>query len=349
MRSAFRKPKRILSVVALAASLFSHPVSSFAQDTVVFAGWGGSIQQAQREIFFEDFEKETGIRVIDVPGVQLPKIKAMVESGNTQWDVVQALGMWIPQGETENLWEPLDYGSIDTSGIPDTLRSEYAIGNSTYGIILAYSEPAVGEAKPRNWKDFWNTEQFPGRRGLFDGPRYSLEAALIADGVAPEDLYPLDVDRAFASLDKIKDEIHVWWQQWPQVPVLLSSQELAMSLTSHTRIASVRKEENAPLDIAWGGGLMTVDFLAVPKNSKNRENAMRLINWMSDPERQAKLAQVTGIGPANTNAFKYLSEEERDGLPIYRYEQGELILFDNSWWAENEQAMVERWNSWKLR
>jgi putative spermidine/putrescine transport system substrate-binding protein len=334
--------------VALDISLGSSTVTA-QTNTVVFAGWGGSIQRAQREIFFNGFEKETGIKVIDVPDVQLPKIKAMVETGDTQWDVVQALGMWIPQGAKENLWDPLDYKVIDKTGVPPALADKYSIGNSTYGIILAYNAKAMGDHAPKTWADFWNTKQYPGPRGLFDGPRYSLEAALLADGVAAKSLYPLDVDRAFKALDRIKDNVHVWWKQWPQVPVLLSSQELVMSLTSNTRITSVRKEEKVPLDIAWDGGLMTVDFLAVPRNAKNKANAMKLIQWMNDPKRQAELARSTGIGPGNADAFKFLAPNELSDLASYNYQQGRMILFDNAWWADHEQEMTQRWNAWKLK
>jgi len=339
------------AAVAAGAALSAVPVSAVhaQSDTVVFAGWGGSIQRAQRDIFFDSFEKETGIKVIDVPDVQLPKIQAMVETGNTQWDVVQALGMWIPQGVKANLWEKLDYGVIDKKGVPAALIDDYSIGNSTYGMVLAYNTKAVGDKAPTSWASLWDTAGHPGRRGMFDGPRYTLEAALLADGVPPDQLYPLDVDRAFKSLDKIKDDVAVWWKQWPQVPVLLASQELTMSLTSNTRINSVRREEGAPLAMSWNQALMTVDFLAVPRNAKNKENAMKLIQWMNHPERQAELARLTGIGPGNADSFEFLSEEEKADLATYHYQKGEMVLFDNAWWAENEQAMTQRWNTWKLQ
>jgi putative spermidine/putrescine transport system substrate-binding protein len=347
-----RRTFSALLAATTAGVLLFMPLVSQAQDSskvVVFAGWGGSIEAAQRKVFFNSFEKETGIKVIDVPDVQLPKIKAMVETGDTKWDVVQALGMWIPQGAQGNLWEPLDFNVIRREGVPPALVDKFSIGNSTYGIILAYNSKVTGANPPSSWANYWDLAGHPGRRGMFDGPRYTLEAALLADGVEPSKLYPLDVDRAFRSLDKIKDGVNVWWKQWPQPPVLLASQELSMSLTSNTRIASVRKEEKVPLDIVWKGGLMTVDFLAVPRGAKNRANAMKLIQWMNDPQRQAELSKMTGIGPGNTNAFAHLAEAEKQDLASYHYQKGEMVLFDNAWWAQNEEALTQRWNAWKLR
>lgn len=324
--------------------------AAMAQETVVFAGWGGSIQAAQRKVFFDAFEKETGIKVIDVPDVSIAKIKAMVESGDVQWDVTQALGMWIPMGVADNLWEKLDYSVVKADAVPAELRNEYGIGNSAYGQVLGYNSELTSKAgAPTSWTDFWDVGGKPGPRALQDGPRYTLEFALLADGVAPKDLYPLDVDRAFGLLDKIKPNISVWWKQAPQVPVLLASGEIVMANTSHTRIRDVVVAEKVPLDVVWNQGLMTVDWLGVPRGAKNSENAMKLIDFMTRADLQATLARETGIGPTNDEALALLTPEERDGLPSYHYQQGEMVLFDNDWWAQNYDSMIERWDAWKLQ
>jgi putative spermidine/putrescine transport system substrate-binding protein len=338
------------AVTVVALGIVPGPSLAQSQNVVVFAGWGGSIQKAQRAIFFDAFEKQTGIKVIDIPDVQIAKIKAMVDSGDVQWDVVQSLGMWVPQGEKQNLWEPLDYKTIDKSNVPATMAGPYAIGNSTYGMIVAYNKLAfAGREEPKSWTDYWNVKKFPGRRALQDAPRYTLESALLADGVPPEKLYPLDVDRAFRSLDRIKTNVNVWFKQWPQVPVLLSSQEIVMSLMSHTRILTAVKEERAPLGMAWGQSLMTVDYLAVPRGARHKENAMKLINWMTNAKLQAELARDTGIGPSNTAALEFLTEAERERLPNYHYNKGESVLVDYGWWSANDERIQEQWNSWKLK
>ncbi|HUI18817.1 MAG TPA: polyamine ABC transporter substrate-binding protein [Alphaproteobacteria bacterium] len=337
-------------LVALAGA-FAAPQSALSDDknVVVFAGWGGNIESAQRKIFFDSFEKATGIKVIDVPGADIVKVKAMVGNGNVEWDVVQSLGMWVPLGEKENLWEKLDYAIIDRTGVPDTLVGPYGIGNSTYGMILAYNTKAFPAGKePKSWADFWDVQHFPGKRGMLDEPRYNFETALMAAGAAPASAYPIDMEKAFASLSRVKKDIHVWWKQWPQVPILLSSQEIVMSLSSHTRILGVIKDEAAPLAIVWNHALMTVDSLAVPRGTPHREAAMKLVSWMTQAKLQAEFAKATRIGPANAEALKSLSESEREDLPSYHYQKGEMLLLDNAWWAANSEKAAELWNKWKL-
>jgi putative spermidine/putrescine transport system substrate-binding protein len=182
-----------------------------------------------------------------------------------------------------------------------------------------------------------------------DYPRYTLEFALLADGVAPKDLYPLDVNRAFAKLDKIKSSISVWFKQAPQVPILLASGEVNMSNTTNTRIRDIVASENVPLKVVWNQGLMTVDWLAVPRGAKHAENAMKLIAFMTRADLQAKLAKESGIGPANLGALAQLTEKEREQLPTYYYQHGQMVLFDNAWWAKNNDQMMERWDAWKLK
>jgi putative spermidine/putrescine transport system substrate-binding protein len=342
----------IVSTLFLAAiiSMQGGVIAAQTSGSVVFAGWGGSIQQAQRTIIFDAFERETGIKVIDVPDVSLTKIKVMVNSGDVQWDVAQALGMWVPLGASDNLWEKLDYTTINGASVPNEFRKVYGIGNSAYGQVLAYNRKELGNAPaPTSWADFWDIKGRPGARGLVDAPRYTLEYALLADGVPPNALYPLDVDRAFKSLDRIKSSVAVWYKQWPQVPILLASGELIMANTSHTRILDLVKTEGVPVELVWNQALITVDYLTVPRGAKNAENAMKLIAYMTRADVQAALARETGIGPTSQDALGLLSDQERVRLPSYHYQKGEMVLFNDEWWAKNTDKMIERWDEWKLQ
>jgi putative spermidine/putrescine transport system substrate-binding protein len=92
-----------------------------------------------------------------------------------------------------------------------------------------------------------------------------------------------------------------------------------------------------------------MDWLSVPRGAKNAKNAMKLINFMTRADLQATFAKETGIGPTNGEAIAMLTHQEREGLPSFHYEKGEMALFNNAWWAENNDKMIERWNAWKLK
>jgi putative spermidine/putrescine transport system substrate-binding protein len=62
------------------------------------------------------------------------------------------------------------------------------VGFFVWSTVLAYNADKLASA-PTSWADFWDTKKFPGKRGLRKGAKYTLEFALMADGVAPKDVY----------------------------------------------------------------------------------------------------------------------------------------------------------------
>ena len=345
---------RGVSVAFIAAAVWfgvSATASAADDNVVVFAGWGGNWQKAERTFYFDSFEKATGIKVIDVPDVNLTKIKTMVDAGNVEWDVVQALGMWLPQKSSSgDLWEKLDYSMIATDGIPKELMDPHGVGIATFAQILAYNTNMFPAGKqPTSWLDFWDLKKFPGKRGTLNQPRYSLEMALMAEGVPMEKIYPIDVDRSLKKWDAIKNDT-LFWEQWPQAPTLLASGELAMTLSSQARILGLlQTEKSAPVALVWKGGIMTTDFLAVPRGTKHKANAMKLIAWMLDAKRQAEYAKDTAVGPSNIKALDLVDAKTKEVLPSYHYQKGELVPVDSMWWASNLDNVTSRWNQWKLK
>lgn len=344
---------RSASIAAIVlAGLAIAPAARAADDnTVVFAGWGGNWQKAERTFFFDTFEKATGIKVIDVPDVNLAKIKAMVDAKNVEWDLVQAIGMWLPlKSPSGELWETLDYTAISTDGIPKPLIETNGVAVATFAQTLAYNTDAFPAGKrPTSWADFFDTAKFPGKRGMLNQPRYALEIGVMADGVSMDKVYPVDVDRALKKWDGLKNQT-LFWEQWPQAPTLLASGELAMSLSSQARILGLLQEEkSAPVGLVWNQGIMTTDYLAVPKGAKHRDAAFKLIAWMLDAKRQADYAKDTAVGPSNAKALEMVDEKTREVLPSYHYQKGELVAVDSQWWAANLDKQTERWNQWKIK
>ncbi len=344
-----------LTGAALIAAVAWLGVSAAARaaddNVVVFAGWGGSWQKAERTFYFDSFEKATGIKVIDVPDVNLTKIKTMVDANNVEWDVVQALGMWVSlKTNSGELWEPLDYSVIPTDGIPKDLIDPHAVGIATFAQILAYNTNAYPPGKqPTSWADFWDLKKFPGKRGTLNQPRYSLEMALMAEGEPMDKIYPLNVDASLKKWDAIKNDT-LFWEQWPQAPSLLASGEITMTLSSQARILGLlQTEKSAPVALVWKQGIMTTDFLAIPRGSKHKANAEKLIAWMLDAKRQAAYATDTAVGPSNIKALDLVDEKTKEQLPSYHYQKGELVPVDSVWWAANLDKVTERWNQWKLK
>src|SRR2546428_4039994 len=214
-----------LATAALAGAVAS--AKAAGKNELVFVGFGGSYQDGQTKALFDPFEKETGIKVVQTTGVDLAKLRAQIQSRNVEWDLVSIPDRLRYTAVKDDLLTRLNYGAINAKDVMPQLVTEYAVGCVTIPMLLTYSTKAYAQGKaPLSWPDFWDAKKFPGPRGYYNAPTYSLEFALIADGVPKDKLYPLDVPRALRSLDRVKPDVKVWWSQFPQPGVLLKSGEI---------------------------------------------------------------------------------------------------------------------------
>ena len=268
---------------------------------VTFVSFGGVYQGAQRTGWLEPYSALTGVTFVESEDSSNATIKSQVEAGNVTWDIVD-VGNDFGLEANADLLEPLDYSLIKQDEILDGFATTYRVGDITYGVVLAYNTDQTGGVVPEGWADFFDTAKIPGKRGLWN---YStggvLEFALMADGVAPGDLYPLDIPRALAKLDTIKDDI-VWWSSGAESQELIGSGEVAMSMIWNGRGYSAKHTDGKPVEIQWNQQIVTADYFVVPKGSPNKQIAMEFIAWATCAENNAAVSESIPYGPTNKNA-----------------------------------------------
>jgi len=266
--------------------------------TLTFVSFGGVYQEAQREGWLKPYSELTGVQFQESEDSSNATIKAQVESGQVEWDVVD-VGNDFGLDANADLLEPLDYTLIKKDEILEGFASTYRVADITYGVVLAYNTEQTGGNVPEGWADFFDLGKFPGKRGLW---KYStggvLEFALMADGVKPDELYPLDIPRALAKLDTIKDEI-VWWESGAQSQELIGSGEVAMSMIWNGRGYSAKNIDGKPVELQWNQQILTADYFVVPKGTPNKQAAMEFIAWATCKENNAAVSERIPYGPTN--------------------------------------------------
>jgi putative spermidine/putrescine transport system substrate-binding protein len=247
-----------------------------------------------------------------------------------------------------DLLVPIDYSRFDN---PDDLVEggalEYGVVSIFYSTVVAFNTDVYPlGTNPESWADFWDTEKFPGRRGLYDYVVQTLEAAVMADGVPPEEVYPIDIDRAYAKLDELKEDL-IWWTGGAQPAQLLVDNELDICAAWNGRIQAV-KDEGAPVDLVWNQGMMEADHWVILKGTPHLELAQEFVAFASRPDTQAAMANLIPYGPVNTKAFDSISEEVAADLPTYGPNlEGQLVV-DYEWWIDILDEQIERFEAWKL-
>ncbi len=326
--------------------------SSSAQDrNLTVVSWGGNYQDAQREIYFEPFTAETGIAITEESwdggyGV----IAAKLETRPADWDVVQVETEELALGCADGMYETVDWEALggEDKFLPAAVN-ECGVGAIVWTTGLSYDAEKFTEA-PTGWEDFWNTEEYPGKRGLRRGPKYSLEFALMADGVPVDEVYEVlgtdeGVDRAFAKLDEIKGDI-VWWEAGAQPIQLLASGEVVMTTAYNGRLAGINKTEGTNFQIVWPGSIYAIDSWVVLKDSPNKDAAFEFINFASQPENQAKLPEFIAYGLTNVEAGAALAPEVAAELPTSPENLEGAIALDGDFWVDNIEELNERFNAW---
>jgi len=314
-----------------------------AQDITVVS-WGGSFQEAERNAFFDPAAKALGITIKEDTTNGLQDVRAQVQSGNPTWDVTELGSNSCVQLKEEGMLEPLDYDVINTDGVPDNLVDSHWVGIIFFSTVLGYSTEAFPEG-PKNWAEFFDTEKFPGARSMYRKPYYNLEIALMADGVPRDQVYPLDVDRAFAKLATIKDDVAVWWKSGAQSAQLVKDGEVELIAAWNGRIGNAVKD-GAKAAIQWEGALLDFDCLVVPKGAPNKEMAMKAINEFLKPENQAMLPKYINYGPVNLKAFDtgLIDADIAEQLPSSPKNVARSLILDPYWWNGRYDELQERFD-----
>ena len=352
-RCAARVSRTIVASVlaVLGAAVFGGPAWSQPPkpEAIVVNSSGGAVNKALRKAYFTEFERRYGIKVIDTSPADTSKLRAMVESGNVQWDVTEIPGQDALIAVKMGLLEPLDPSVIDLSGFPEHVRkSKFLFPRSIYSTVLAYRTDVFrSNDHPKTWAEFWDVTRFPGARSLRNHPIDNLEYALLADGVKPERLYPLDVDRAFRKLDQIKPHIKVWWSAGAQPAQLLVDKEVVLVTGWNGRFYDLIKA-GAPVAIEWSGGAIKESAFGVPKGAKHAYWGQRMLAIMADPKLQAIYANELSYPGLHADAIKYVDPKIAPHLPTYPEHLKKQFWISLEWWTEHGPAMQERWNRWML-
>lgn len=345
----------MLGSAGLAAPFVAAARAQSGSKTLVVASLGGSFEEAQRKTIFEPFQTETGIQVRVVAYTSPSQMIAQEKTGNIEWDAVLISRTVMLSLQKEGYLEKLDHSRVakaDLDGLqPKSLVTDYGIPNIFFTRGLAYNTKILSEGqRPRNWTDVWDTKKVPGQRslGAFVGTLTpDLEFALLADGVPIDKLYPLDVDRAFGSLDKIRSSVAKFWTTGAMSPQLLTDGEVSVASAYANRIGDVIAS-GAPLAFEWNQGMLQVDHWCILKGAKNYDNAMRFIAFATKADVQAALSNINLLGPANVNAFKSLSKERVQLLPTAPDSMQKQFIYDDEWWAANFTPVQRRWEQWSL-
>ncbi|KUE85959.1 dehydrogenase [Cupriavidus necator] len=347
--------RRVLRQLAMAgtASLafpFINKGALAADKRIVVRDPGGPYSEAFAEAFYRPFKAATGIEVVPVVAQSDPTamIKGMVEAKNFAWDMAL-----LNRQSQEVLTDPstgvfLEEVRVNAPEIPARYNSPYMIATLVLQTVLAVrTDKFKDRPLPNSWADFWDIKNFPGRRALRRAPQDTLEEAFLGGGGAAASLYPIDAKAAFASLDRIKKNVNVWWTSGAQTSQILKSGEVDICPTWNAR-AQAAIDEGAPVKIIWNQGLWSTEGFCILKGTPKADICREFIKFTCDAKRQATYTKILTYGPSNPDAYKFIDPVRAKALPTHPDNISRAIQIDAKYWGKSKDKLTESFNTWLL-
>lgn len=340
--------------------------SAGAEETLNIATWGGAYGQAQEVAFFEPFARETGTKIAtETYDGSLAKAKEMIGGEETPIDVVDLSTAALGSLCAEGLLETIEASSLNAAAEGQSVEEDFypgglgscGVASVAWSMAIAFDRQAFPKGPPTQISNLLDLKGFPGKWALPNKARFTLELALLADGVDPANVYTelgtqAGADRAFKALDKIKTEIY-WWDNAQEPITWLLEKKAGMAAGYSGRIFRAAVADRQRLGVIFDGQVYDLDFWAIPKKAQNKETALRFVAFASDPARLATQARLIAYGPMRKSALALVGKhpiidvEMMEFLPTAPDNFKKALRFDDAWWSANGAALEKRFEEWR--
>jgi putative spermidine/putrescine transport system substrate-binding protein len=321
-----------------------------AEESITFASWGGSFQEAERNAFLIPAAKALGITIKEDTTNGIADIRAQVQANAVKWAVNEQGSQTCEKLKNEGHLEPLDYNVIDAEGLDPNLVNSHWVGIIYFSTIIGWNTEKLGDNGPKNWAEFFDVEKFPGSRSMYAKPYYNLEAATMARGVPKEKVYEVlstdeGLDAAFAKLEEIRPHVAVWWKSGAQSAQLMKDGEVDLISIWNGRIGNAMKD-GAAADFTFNEGIFDFDCLVVPKGAPNKELAMKAINEFLKAENQAELPKYISYGPVNQKAFDIgvITEDQANNINSAPHNAAQQLVLSSAFYLPRIDKLQERFD-----
>ena len=342
-RRTFLKGMGLMAALPLA---LRNGVSFAAGDKpLVVVNWGGDAIKAFGKAWTEGFSKATGIPTkIDGSGPTEGAIRTQLSSGRVSWDVVDAESSVLQILGKEGLVQPIDYNVVSKDKVLPGFAYEYGIADYMLSYVIAYDSERFGDKVPKTWADFWDVKTFPGKRTLYKWMNGMLEAALLADGVTPDKLYPLDVPRALKKIEELKPHVLSFWGSGAETQQLLIEGEVSMGAIWNTRAQVITDDSEGRIQWTFDNALLGCSNWGVLKgNPAGTEAAMKFIAYAQDPQTQVELFKMFGNGPANPAAAALIPDDRKHLNCTDPANLPKQVMLSHEWYTDHYGATLEQY------
>jgi putative spermidine/putrescine transport system substrate-binding protein len=157
-------------------------------------------------------------------------------------------------------------------------------------------------------------------------------------------MYPLDVERALKKWGTIKSDT-IWAANPGALLQLITSKQVDMQFLVQAR-SQAALDAGANMVPVWDITVTSLDGLAVPKGSPHLPQIQKFLSFVMQPESQARMASLAGIGPSNLLSKPTYTPNGHKVNAFGPANTGKTFQIDPGWWSQNYNQVAERFTRW---
>lgn len=352
----------LTGLIVILGALFwlsrSHPI-------LTVATWQGTYVRAQTIAMFVPYgdAKDYDVRFAVYDG-GLTELTQMVAAHQYEWDVMD---FELPDAITacrEGLLEHIDPASLPAGADGTPAAKDFVsnavgpcwIGSVVYSQVIAFAPSRFAAQKPQSAADFFDVARFPGPRALRrTSAKFNMELALLADGMAPKDVYdalltPVGIGRALAKLATLKGNI-VWYDNSSDAMAMLKDGRAAFATVLNGDVYDAAQHGN-PVGVIWDRQLYGLDVFGIPRGNPKAKAAKDFIRFATGSKPLAGVASWVPYGPARRSALPMIRRNPETGtdmtafLPNADGHFATAFAVNNEWWQLHGPDIEPRWQMW---
>ncbi|KAA8998447.1 spermidine/putrescine ABC transporter substrate-binding protein [Affinibrenneria salicis] len=281
---------------------------------VVLATWPNYHDPAN----FDIFARQTGVQtLVNVFGSN-EEMLAKLQAGGSGWDVFVPTNYTISTYVEADLIEPLDLSRLPNY-TPSAFDKRFSEAGSVNGKIYAVPknwgttgmawDSTKSETPLTSWKMFFDLtrDRFSGRTIVHDYQLTTIGNALKYYGYSFNSIDPKELADAEKLLLEIKPHLFAITSDY-QPPMRNGDAWLTMCWTGEGKQMN-RDMPEIHFTPGKDGGEIWSDYYAVPKSAPHKDAAYALINFLLDPQVNAREAMAHGFPVADSRVNALLPKE----------------------------------------
>lgn len=313
-------------------------ISAVLSSSILFAGCGATSQSSSKvlnvynvgdyidEELINEFEEKTGIKVqystYDTNEMMYQKVK----SGSTKYDLVFPSDYMVQKMSREGLLKKINYNNIPNYKYVDKdfLKNAYDPTNEysvpymwgTLGIV--YNKKMVKD-KVDSWDILWNSK-YRKNILMFDSVRDTMGVALKKLGYSMNTTNQDEINKAKDLLTKQKDLVLAYVNDDGKDRMVGNEAMMGIFYSGDVPMM-IEENEDLAYVIPKEGSNKWTDAMCIPKTSDNQDWAEEFINFLCDPDVNARNTEYIGYSTPIKKGWEQLPDDVKYDKSLYPDEE----------------------------